>query len=174
MKDVEEFLKDKNLSSTEYIDDFLKLSDYTRELVTEKEYIKINKLIKHILSSKSFEAFSWIISILQEKYSDKDNRDIEEFLCDLGKKIDNYNEFTNVLGVQTEPYATTMKTITGKDGEIESFYNILIFKTNYKEIYLISMENFDTRDNDFIQYKLLFTNEIDKYIKKIENGDGNY
>ena len=48
MKDVEEFLKDKNLTNIEYINDFLELSDYTRNLVSEKEYAKLSKLIKYM------------------------------------------------------------------------------------------------------------------------------
>lgn len=170
MKEVEEFLNGKNLLNSDEIEDFLELSDYTRELISNGEYGKVGELVKTVLSSKYFEAFSWVTSILQEKYGDE-KCNIKDFSCNLGRKIDNYDEFTNVLGIDPEPYTTTMKTITGKDGEIQSFYNILILKTNYTGTYLVSMENFDTKDNDFIQYKLLFTKDIDKYIKKMENCD---
>ena len=170
MKEVEEFLKGKNLLNSDEIDDFLELSDYTRELISNGEYKKIGELIKTVLNCKYFEAFSWITSILQENYGDE-KCNIKDFLCNLGRKIDNYDEFTNVLGIETEPYTTTMKTIEGKDGEIQSFYNILMLKTNCKATYLVSMENFDTKDNDFRQYKLLFTKDIDKYIKKMEKCD---
>ena len=68
-----------------------------------------------------------------------------------------------------DPYISTIKKITEKYGEVESFLNILIYKTRYNGIYLISIENFDTKDNDFIQYKLLFTKDIQKYIDNNDN-----
>ena len=157
MKDIEEFLKDKNLTNIEYINDFLELSDYTRNLVFEKEYAKLSKLIKYIQENEFFEALSWIISIIEENCK-------EDFLCDFGNKINNYDEFVSVLKIEVEPYISTIKKITERYGEVESFFNILIYKTRYNGIFLISMENFDTRDNDFIQYKLVVTKDIQKYI----------
>ena len=66
MKDVEEFLKDKNLTNIEYINDFLELSDYTRNLVLKKEYEKLSKLINYIVENGFFKALSWVISIIEE------------------------------------------------------------------------------------------------------------
>lgn len=42
-------------------------------------------------------------------------------------------------------------------GEVESFFNNFTYRTRYKNICLLTSENFDTRDNDFIQYKLRFS-----------------
>ena len=162
MNEVEEFLKGKNLSNVEYIEDFLELSDYTRKIIIQKEYKKLTKLIKYILENELFEAFLWIVSITEETNN-------EDFLCVLGNKVDNYDEFVNVLKIEEEPYISTIKKITEKYGEVESFLNILIYKTRYNGIYLISIENFDTKDNDFIQYKLLFTKDIQKYIDNNDN-----
>ena len=36
------------------------------------------------------------------------------------------------------------------------FFNILTYRTAYPNIFLVTEENFDTKDNDFIRYKLLF------------------
>jgi len=157
MKDVEEFLKDKNLNNIEYIDDFLELSDYTRNLVLKKEYEKLSELINQIVENEFFEALSWVISILEENCN-------EDLGCNFGNKINNYEKFVDVLKVEVEPYISTIKKITEKYGEVESFFNILIYKTKYNGIFLISMENFDNKDNDFIQYKLLVTKEIQKYV----------
>ena len=44
------------------------------------------------------------------------------------------------------------------DGEVQSFFNILTYKTAYPNIFLTTEENFDTKDNDFIRYRLLFKN----------------
>ena len=41
-------------------------------------------------------------------------------------------------------------------GEVESFFNIFTYETRYPNIHLFSAENFDVKDNDFIQYRLLF------------------
>ena len=41
-------------------------------------------------------------------------------------------------------------------GEVESFFNVMVYKTGYPNITLVSSENFDTKDNDYVQYKLSF------------------
>ena len=160
MEDVEGFLKEKNLTNTENIDDLLELSDFTRSLLLKKEYDKLSKLIQYIVENEFFEALSWVISIIEENCN-------EEFTCDLGNKINNFDEFSNVFKIEVEPYINTIQKINEKYGEVESFLNILIYRTRYKGIFLISMENFDTKDNDFIQYKLLVTKEIQKYVDNI-------
>ena len=47
----------------------------------------------------------------------------------------------------------------GPDGEVQSFFNILTYRTSYESVFLITEENFDTKDNDYIRYKLLFRND---------------
>lgn len=39
----------------------------------------------------------------------------------------------------------------------DTVFNIFVYKTGYDHVRLVSSENFDTKDNDYIQYKLLFT-----------------
>lgn len=158
MEEVEEFFKEKNLTSTENIDDFLELSDFTRNLVLKKEYEKLSRLIKYIVENEFFEALSWVISIIEENCN-------EEFSCDFGNMINNFDEFTNILKIEEDPYISGIKKVTEKYDEVESFFNLLIYKTRYKGAFLISMEKFDTKDNDFIQYKLLITKNIQKYIE---------
>lgn len=173
MQKVSEFLKNKDFSNPDDIDAFLELADYVRELMDEGKYDELGELVKQILEGKYFEAFVWISSILQEK-RDNDKNGVKDFTCDLGKSIDDYDAFTTALEIGSEPYATGIKTITDKEGEIKSFYNIAILKTGHPGTYLCTMENFDTRDNDFILYKLLFTDDIDKYIRKLEGSDPHF
>ncbi len=45
------------------------------------------------------------------------------------------------------------ETIMDHDGEVQSFFNILTYKTAYSHIFLTTEENYD-----FIRYKLLFKN----------------
>ena len=42
-----------------------------------------------------------------------------------------------------------------ENGEIQSFYNIIRYQTAFPGITLVTSENFDTRDNDFIEYRLV-------------------
>ena len=50
-----------------------------------------------------------------------------------------------------------METVRDEHGEVISFFNILTYPTAYKNIFFISSENFDTKDNDYVLYKLSFS-----------------
>jgi hypothetical protein len=49
-----------------------------------------------------------------------------------------------------------LEKILDNHGEVESFFNILVYQTGYPNVRFVSSENFDTKDNDYIQYKLAF------------------
>ena len=46
------------------------------------------------------------------------------------------------------------------NGEVQSFFNILTYQIAYRSVFLISEENLDTKDSDFIRYKLEFANKV--------------
>ena len=166
MERVEEFLENNKILDADNIDALLKLSDYVRDLIKIVEFSQISELIKYVIENKAFETLSWIFSILEETYENKDNSEgIADFLHDLGRKIENYDEIIEFLGVTDSVYDSTTKFVLDNHGEVDSFFNISIYKTKYANGYLIGAENFDVKDNDFIQYKLLFTEDIGKYIK---------
>jgi tRNA A-37 threonylcarbamoyl transferase component Bud32 len=75
----------------------------------------------------------------------------------IGKSIPNYNEFIERLQVDFHVFDNGVETVYDNNGDVESFFNILKYKTGYKNIHLISLENFDTKDHDYVQYKLSFT-----------------
>ena len=56
-----------------------------------------------------------------------------------------------------DPVKYEIRKVLDENGEAQAFFNIYTYKTSYDNIFLISSENFDTRDNDYIQYKLAFT-----------------
>ena len=64
--------------------------------------------------------------------------------------------FIKHLQVDLNAIDNDSETIIDHDGEVQSFFNNLTYKTAYNHIFLVTEENFDTKDNDFIRYKLLF------------------
>ena len=85
----------------------------------------------------------------------------------MGRVINDYDKFVGTIGLDEKVYDTAGQSILDKNGEVDSFFNIQIRGTNTPNMYLVSAENFDVRDNDFILYRLLFTPNIKKYIDRI-------
>ncbi len=164
MNILNDFFNKNNLSDNNDIEALIQVADILRNLIIQKEYNNISNLIKYVISKDYKEAISWIIGILQEEFEKEENKNsIKDFSCDIEKSLHNYNAFVGYLGVDFNSIDNEVKTIYDCNGEIESFYNIMVYKTKYKNIFLISSENFDTKDNDYIQYKLLFTRNPQKY-----------
>ncbi len=86
----------------------------------------------------------------------KESCRLKDFTCFIGKSIANYQAFINCLQVDLKAIDNDAETITDRDGEVQSFFNILRYETAYPNIFLMKEENFDTKDNDFIRYKLQF------------------
>ena len=156
MKTVDELFKNNNLQDPEDTDALLEVADITRGLICDKNYSDIDQLINYTVENSFFEAFSWVLFILQEEFDKEENNGIKGFTCDICKPIPNYCEFTQRLQVDYSVIKNDVETTTDSFGEVDSFFNIFTYKTAFKNIFLITAENFDTKDNDFIQYKLLF------------------
>ena len=154
LKITEEFLNNNNLQQTEDIDSLLDLADLVRQLIDEKCCCDICHVICYTVKNGFYEAFSWIMGLLQEEL-EKDSG-LDDFECDLGKSIPDYDGFIQNLQVELNALNNDVETISDENGEVQSFFNIFTYKTGFKNIYLISLENFDTKDNDFIKYKLSF------------------
>ncbi|MBE6887643.1 MAG: hypothetical protein E7484_04380 [Ruminococcaceae bacterium] len=149
------FLQNNSLSTEEDIDSLLDLASLTRELINAKLYEDINHIIRYIVQNNFTEALSWVISILQEEL-EKEHCTLESFDCTLGGHITHYDDFTQILQIDFNPLKNHIEKVYDRDGEVSAFFNVIIYKTGYENIYLVSSENFDTRDNDYIQYKLSF------------------
>ena len=157
MRSLDELFRKNNLKDPEDIDALLELADMVSLLIHGERYPDIERLVSYPVSNDFYEAFSWIMAALQEEFDKKENCMLKDFTCCLGRFIANYDEFIRRLQVDLKAINNDTETITDRSGEVQSFFNILTYKTAYENIFLVTEENFDTRDNDFIRYKLHFT-----------------
>ena len=155
---IEKFLQNNNLHDPNDIDSLIEFASLLRELISDNQYTYINRIINYTLEHCYYEAFSWCMGILQEAF-EKEDCGLKNFECILGKSIPNYDEFIERLQVDFKACNNGLETVCDNNGEVESFFNILVYKTGYKNIYLVSSENFDTKDNDFVQYRLSFSKD---------------
>lgn len=150
MNKVENYIQNNNLQDFDDIESLLELSSLIRQLVDDKQYIDISTIISYLISHSYYNAFSWTMEVLDESL-------LERIEVIIGKSIPDYDEFIDRLLVDFNVSKTGCETISDENGEVNSFNNISIYQTRYKNIHLVSSENFDNKDNDFIQYKLVFT-----------------
>lgn len=151
---TEQFLQNNDLRDPEDLDTLLALADLVRRLMAENWQEELCRIIRYTLEQRCPEAFSWCLDLLQEGL---ENGTLAPFEIPLGGAIPDFDGFLARLGADLRPCDLDAETVLDRHGEVESFYNILAYKTAYPNILLVSAENFDTKDNDFIQYKLVFS-----------------
>jgi len=151
---LETYLQNNRLHDPEDMDALLEAAALTRQMLEEKQEPAICALIRYTVERGYYEAFSWILGILQEAF-DKDAEQAD-FVCELGGSIPDYGEFIRRLQVDLRVQSSDVEKIPDEYGEVQSFFNIFTYRTGYPNISLMTAENFDTKDNDFIQYKLVF------------------
>lgn len=156
MRLLEEMLHENNLKDPEDIDALLEVAEITEQLIGEEGYADLERLISYAVGNDYFEAFTWVMAALQEEYEKGENCRLGDFTCYLGKRIPGYDEFIRRLQVDLKAIGNDAETVMDHNGEVQSFFNILTYPTAYQNVSLITEENFDTRDNDFIRYKLQF------------------
>jgi len=100
---------------------------------------------------------------LQEEFAKADCA-LEDFYCMLGGRISNYDEFVENLQVDFSPLKNYIEKIYDRNGEPEAFFNVMIYKTGFGNVFLVFSENFDNKDNDYIQYRLSFTKDPGAYL----------
>lgn len=145
MRTPEELLRENNLKDPEDIDSLLELAEITFQMIRDERYSDIELLINYTVSNEYLEAFSWIMAALQEEFDKKENCGLKDFSCFIGKSIANYDEFIKRLQVDLQAIDNDSETIMDHDGEVQSFFNILTYKTAYSNIFLTTEENFDTK-----------------------------
>lgn len=155
MNPTEQFLQNHDLQNSDNIDSFIELSSWVRQLIHSSRHAELARIIRHTVEHSCFEAFTWCMEILQEEF-EKESHSLQDFECIIGRSIPDYDEFLKRLQVDLSIYENGFETVCDSNGEVESFFNNLIYKTRYKNIRLASSENFDTKDNDYVQYKLIF------------------
>ena len=155
MDRLDAFFQNNCLHDPDDIDSLLEFASLLRELISCKRYPDIRTAVNYTIEHRYHEAFSWAMGILQEEL-EKEGCVLENFDCPIGKSIPGYNEFTQRLQVDFHVLKNEVEKVYNDNGEVQSFFNILTYKTGYENIHLVSSENFDTKDNDYILYKLSF------------------
>lgn len=147
------------------IEELLNLTQNIREYLKNEQLSKVKEKIQVAIEESNYEAFHWIVATIEEQY---DNKNLNQEICIiLGNQIRNYNLFIENIEIKqiADPI---IQIVSDKNKEVESFFHILIRSTKYKYLYLVSKEKYDLKDNDAIEYVLLFTNHIESYKEKLE------
>jgi hypothetical protein len=153
---LEKLMKDRDLQDSEDIDFLLEVADLVRQQIGSRKDFEISALLNELIQNNFYEAFSWTMELLQEEFEKKEGG-LGDFVCQIGRFVTNFDEFADRLQMDSRPLHQDTENAYDTNGEIQSFSYIRTYQTKYKNIFLLSSENFDTKDNDYIQYRLLFT-----------------
>ena len=156
MNALDNWIENNHLNDPDDIDALLDTAVLVRQFIHDRNYTGINTIIIYTIENSLYEAFSWIMALLQEEYEKTTDYCLDAFECILGGSIADYDEFSDRLQVDFNVSKAEVVSMYDEHGEVESFFNNFTYETRYDHICLVSSENFDTKDNDFIQYKLLF------------------
>ena len=146
-------LQDIPLEEPEELDTLLEFADLVREALQHRQAQELSELIRYTIRHSHYEAFYWALGILEEVYSADDS--VPELRIGLGRSIPDYREFISRLQVDFNAVGNDVLTVPDEHGEVQSFFNILRYRTGFPHLELVTSENFDARDNDYIQYMLL-------------------
>ena len=134
---VQNFLENNNLHNTEDIDALLECASIVRELLSEKLYEQINIIINYTIEKNYSEAFLWTLGIIQEEFA-KNDCVLEDFKCFIGERISYFDEFVQNLQVDFISLKNYIEKVYDKNGEVEAFFNVMIYKTTFENAFLIS------------------------------------
>ncbi|MBR2672046.1 MAG: hypothetical protein IKE27_07580 [Oscillospiraceae bacterium] len=154
---LEKWIRDNSLRDAEDIDALLEAAEVARQLIFMKDCEGIGTMISYTVENGLFEGFSWIMSLLQDEFDKGGECVLHDFSCDLGRSIKDYDELLRRLEVDLNAQKNDVEFMYDVHGEVDSFFNNVTYRTGYSHIYLVSSENYDAKDNDFVQYRLLFS-----------------
>ena len=146
-------LQDLPLQEPDDLDTLLEFADLVREKVQLKQEQELSALIRYTIRHSYYEAFSWALAILEEVCGS--DASMPELCLEIGRYIPDYREFIARLQVDLNAVGNDVRTVPDEHGEVQSFFNILRYKTGFSHLELVTSENFDARDNDYIQYMLV-------------------
>ena len=86
---TEKFLQNNNLHNSDDIDTLLDLASLVRELIIQKLYPDINKIINYTIENNYTEAFSWTMAILQEEF-EKEKTDLDQKVSEVVEDLENH------------------------------------------------------------------------------------
>ena len=140
------------LDDPEGIDTLLEIAELARTLLAYGQDQELAGLIRYTVARSYYDAFFWAIGILEESGA-------KGFACELGACIPDYDELISRLQVNLDAAGNDVLPVRDENGEIQAFFNIITYKTGFRRIELVTEENYDSRDNDYIRYKLVITGE---------------
>ena len=146
-------LQDIPFEEPEELDTLLVFADLVREKLQLKQERELSELIRYTIRHGHYEAFYWALGILEEAYGSDDA--MQDMRLERGRSIPDYREFISRLQVDFNAVGNDVLTVPDEHGEVQSFFNILRYQTGFPHLELVTSENFDSRDNDYIQYLLL-------------------
>ena len=153
MELLEQIKKNFPLDEPEDMDTLLEFADLVRSALEKRQFEDLGVLVRYTVSNGYHEALYWTLGIVQE------HRDCmagePEIVCTIGRLIPDYSAFISRLGVNLNAFSNDVEPIRDENGEIQSFYNIIRYETCFSHIALVTSENFDAKDNDFIEYRLI-------------------
>lgn len=157
MQNQEKIFRKIPLDDPEDLDVLLDIADLVRAAIDKTDFNAINTLIRYTVKYSYYEAFSWVLGILEETYG-RGNGSLPDFECEIGRLIPDYREFVSRLQVDLRACGTDVVPIRDELGEVQAFFNVISYQTGFAHIDLVTMENFDAKDNDYILYKLELKN----------------
>ncbi|MBO4853835.1 MAG: hypothetical protein J5482_01650 [Oscillospiraceae bacterium] len=76
---LENWRENNRLEDPGDIDALLDTADVTRQLICDRDYDSIDTLINYIIDNSLYEAFSWIMALLQEEFEKTDGYYLDDF-----------------------------------------------------------------------------------------------
>ncbi len=154
-------LNDTSLPVPEEDMDFmLEVAGIARELLQKEDTGGICLLVSALVKRGLYESFTWVMEIIREECAREENLKMADMTCELGASIPDYDGFIAALKADMRVLKNDVRTVPDENGEPQAFFNELTYRTGYPNVFLVTTENFDTRDNDYIRYSLLFTGSM--------------
>lgn len=142
------------LEDPEDLDCLLEYAGLVRDAVEGGRLADLRRLIRYSAEHGYHEALYWAMGILDETCARSDGT-LADFECVIGRSIPDYNGFISRMGIDLNAYENDVRPVRDENGEVQAFFNIIRYQTAFAHIELVTSENFDARDNDYIQYLLV-------------------
>ena len=110
---LEKWMQENQLQDPDNIDALLEAADLTRQLINDRDYEGINKIISYTIDHDYYECFSWIMDLMQEEFEKTKEYELDDFFCDIGRSIADYDEFAGRLKVD----------FNAQDHDVEKVYD---------------------------------------------------
>lgn len=154
MELMDQIRQDLPVEDPEDMDFLLAYAELVREAIENRSAEEVSVLVRYPVRHSYHEAFYWAAGILEEVCG-QPGAYLAGYECALGKHIPDFNGFITRLGVDLNAFENDIRQVFDEQGEVQSFFNIIRYRTAFDHIELITSENFDARDNDYIQYTLV-------------------